>query len=381
MSKKQKNAKKKGKGLINSDLNAQLSEGTSQTVTPPIVNSTVAGNYSDITNMATTNMLSGGIIRQSNDILYGSQYGNQFQNQFQAGAMSTMMSPTTAAPTPMPVSMFQQPATQLTHGQFIPMQQTSEQIGAPRVPNSLPLPQPQPQPQSHAENSGQLTNILQSLDSRLGKIESQLVFQNQQMGQQNQRIHSIEGHVEQITALKQCMTAVENKVYTIESDLTHIKTKQIEYDTSITTYSSLCDEVLKSQERLNKRIDEISGTLSFLQVSEIENIKSDHINLREDFLDTKCRQMCENLIFTGINEVQLVQGEQENCKRTLINFLAEHMQIYEQIQFDRVHRLGRYRRNQVRPRPIIAKFHEYRAKETYSETYKLRCQRAIPGRI
>ena len=122
----------------------------------------------------------------------------------------------------------------------------------------------------------------------------------------------------------------------------------------------MCQYIFQSCPTGTKKI---YGTLSFLQVSEIESIKSDHINLREDFLDTKCRQMCENLIFTGINEVQLVQGEQENCERTLINFLAEHMQIYEQIQFDRVHRLGRYRRNQVRPRPIIAKFHEYRAKE------------------
>ena len=225
----------------------------------------------------------------------------------------------------------------------------------------IPPPPPQPQPQS--DNPGQLTNILQSLDSRLGKIESQLVFQNQQMGQQNQRIQSIEGHVEQITALKQSMTTVENKVYTIENDLTHIKHKQIEYDTSITTYSSLCDEVLKSQEQLNKIIDEINNTLTYLQVSEIENIKSEHSNLREDFLDTKCRQMCENLIFTGISEVELTQSQQENCERTLVNFLAEHMQIYDQIQFDRVHRLGRFRRNQARPRPIIAKFHEFRSKE------------------
>ena len=183
------------------------------------------------------------------------------------------------------------------------------------------------------------------------------------MCQQNTRIHNIEGHVEQITVLKQCMSTVQNKVYTMEIDMGQIKTKQNEYDTSISTYSSLCDEVLKSQEHMNRKIDELSNTLNFLQVSEIENIKSDHNDLREDFLDTKCRQMCENLIFTAIDEVELGPGEQENCERTLITFLAEHMHIYDQIQFDRVHRLGRYRKNQTRPRPIIAKFHEYKAKE------------------
>ena len=282
-------------------------------------------------------MLPSNVIRQTNDILYGSQFQS--------------MSPTTAIPT----SVLQQPITQTAQPQFIP------------APTSLPNPIQQgvdPRlPSQYPESHGQLTNILQSLDTRLGKIENQLSLQNQQMGQQNTRIHNIESHVEQITVLKQCMTTVQTKMYTMEVDMSHIKTKQSEYDTSIQTYSSLCDEVLKSQSKINQRIDELSNTLNFLQTSELENIKSDHQDLREDFLDTKCRQMCENLIFTGIEEVQLGLDEKEDCEKTLVKFLTEVMCIYTEIEFDRVHRLGRYRRNQARPRPIIAKFHEYKAKE------------------
>ena len=205
------------------------------------------------------------------------------------------------------------------------------------------------------------------------------------MGERNTRIHNIEGHVEQITVLKQCMSEVQNKVYTMEIDMGQIKTKQTEYDTSISTYSSLCDEALKSQEHMNRKIDEISNTLNFLQVSEIENIKSDHNDLREDFLDTKCRQMYENFIFTAIDEAELGPREQENCERTLITFLAEHVHIYDQIQFDRVPRLGRYRKNQTRPRPIIAKFHGYKAKEmdktrapTFLKKTNLESESSIP---
>ena len=40
-------------------------------------------------------------------------------------------------------------------------------------------------------------------------------------------------------------------------------------------------------------------------------MKLDQIDLREEFLDTKSRQMCENLIFTGISEVFLNPGEVE----------------------------------------------------------------------
>ena len=208
-----------------------------------------------------------------------------------------------------------------------------------------------------------IASILQSLDTRLGKIENQLGHQNQQLCQQNSRIHNIEGHVEQITVLKQSMSTVQNKVNTIEVDMKHIKSKQTEYDSSVNTCSDLCDEVLKSQASINQRIDELNNKLKFLQTSEIENIKHEHNDLREEFLDTKCRQMCENLIFTGINQVYLGPGEHENCENTLVAFLARHMSIYEDIQFDRVHHLGRYRRNQARPRPIIAKFHEYKTKE------------------
>ena len=73
--------------------------------------------------------------------------------------------------------------------------------------------------------------------------------------------------------------------------------------------------------------------------------------------------MCENLIFTGIEEVVLSHGEGENCELTLRRFLAECMNITDNIHFDHVHRLGRYKRQQSYPRPIIAKFHSYRAKE------------------
>ena len=39
------------------------------------------------------------------------------------------------------------------------------------------------------------------------------------------------------------------------------------------------------------------------------------------------------------------------------------MNIQQNIKFDRVHRLGRYKRYQTRPRPIIAKFHDFSSKD------------------
>ena len=124
----------------------------------------------------------------------------------------------------------------------------------------------------------------------------------------------------------------------------------------------MCDDILKSQVSANERISELENKMNNLLTPEIESIKKDHNERKEDFLDTKTRQMCENLIFTGIDEVTLNPGEVENCEATLRNHLAEKKGIFDEIQFDRVHRFGRYKRNAY-PRPIIAKFHNFRTKE------------------
>ena len=209
-----------------------------------------------------------------------------------------------------------------------------------------------------------LTNLLQSLDNRLSKIENQLGYQSQQMGNQNTRIQNIERHVEQITVLKQSVSQIQTKVCYLENDLTQIKSKQTDFEKNVETYSSMCDDVLKSQVATNERISAINKKVEYLLSTEIENMKLDHNDLREEFLDTKSRQMCENLIFTGISEVFLNPGEVENCEQTLREFLSRQMSIQDEgIQFDRVHRLGRYKRNHAFPRPIIAKFHNFKSKE------------------
>ena len=73
--------------------------------------------------------------------------------------------------------------------------------------------------------------------------------------------------------------------------------------------------------------------------------------------------MRENLIFTGIPESDIRHGEQENCEALIKEFLISEMHIHTDIQFDRVHRLGKFRPNKNYPRPIIAKFTNYKDKE------------------
>ena len=69
--------------------------------------------------------------------------------------------------------------------------------------------------------------------------------------------------------------------------------------------------------------------------------------------------------FTGIDEPE---GVTENVELTLRAFLRDGMKIERPIEFDRVHRLGRYDNDREYQRPIIAKFEQFKEKEYVRQT-------------
>ena len=380
-------SKKKSKSNRNSakDLKMDISDpGINFTNTPPVGQHTMAPSSNQ-------NTASASAINQTSDNLYNSQYTYQYPQGYAApyvtqtvnqppqtyGAVNMNQYPTmsvnntnnldcvTTSPlNPVINTNYLNNANNNpSQHRIIINQQEPVQASMvrPATPPSYRDYQAQMQTQTLNQNPS-LTSLLQSLDNRLGKIESQMNFQTQQMSHQNNRIQNIERHVEQITVLKHSVTQIENKLCLVDNDLTQIKSRQSEYEKSINTYSNMCDDILKSQVSANERISDLSNKVNNLLTPEIETMKINHHELKEDFLDTKTRQMCENLIFTGIDEAILNRGEVENCEATLRNHLAEKMGIFDDIQFDRVHRLGRYKRNSY-PRPIIAKFHNFKIKE------------------
>ncbi|MEW8546894.1 MAG: hypothetical protein AB2693_25545, partial [Candidatus Thiodiazotropha sp.] len=83
-------------------------------------------------------------------------------------------------------------------------------------------------------------------------------------------------------------------------------------------------------------------------------------------VDLQCRSMRDNLIFTGISEVELKEDEKfENVEKTLNDFLQTEMNIDIPIAYHRVHRIGVYDKNEpgYSPRPIIAKFERFKDRE------------------
>ncbi|MEW8548218.1 MAG: hypothetical protein AB2693_32340, partial [Candidatus Thiodiazotropha sp.] len=90
--------------------------------------------------------------------------------------------------------------------------------------------------------------------------------------------------------------------------------------------------------------------------------------LSYEIQELKARSMQQNLIFFGLAEAPIVDPDKTEDK--LRDFLKtelslEDPSIIDTMIFDRVHRLGKPRRNRVsNPRPIVARFERYRDRET-----------------
>ena len=208
---------------------------------------------------------------------------------------------------------------------------------------------------SQPNDTLQIASLLENLDKRLKGIELHL-------SNQNSKIEKIEQHVEQIEGIKHNLNTVQVQVKTIERDMGEFKTKMADYDTSIQCFSDMCDEILQSNQSTNDKLSTVNKTQQE-QMDEIRRLRDDNTMMKDRLTDLQWRSMRENLIFTGIEEPRLQPNEFENTENTLQTFLESDMKFTENIEFERVHRLGRYMPNQRYPRPIIAKFTSYKMRE------------------
>ena len=97
--------------------------------------------------------------------------------------------------------------------------------------------------------------------------------------------------------------------------------------------------------------------------AEQDQLKTKVSNCDNTIVDLQCRSMRENLIFTGIDEPEFVPNEPEDTENTLRNFLQREMNINERIAFHRVHKFGKFERENDAPRPIVAKFERFKDRE------------------
>ena len=201
------------------------------------------------------------------------------------------------------------------------------------------------------------------------------------------------------------ISLMRSEVSNIKRDNTVFNKRIIDLEIFSQNTNDNYDNPVKCSKTTNNRIDLLQNENESLIV-ELTDVRSDHNklqenydNLKEDFLESNCRSMQENLLFFGIPEVrqQDLQGTQqlqdpttqteevngtennanenkrenfrENTEDTLRKFMKAMLPLdspgcVDSMAFYRVHRLGRPRKTpQAGPRPIVVKFERYTNRE------------------
>lgn len=194
-----------------------------------------------------------------------------------------------------------------------------------------------------------------SMCSQLQTIQNQLETQNQrwqtvenQLQGQNVRMSNIEAQINELSNLNRKVAETTRTVENINKEVNSMKSKINDYEQSVQFYNNICDSILNSNTDLKDRV---------LSVEQAQATND------EKLVDLQWRNMRENLIFSGIPESQLGRGEYEDCESLIKCFIREQMSVTKEVEFDRVHRIGRFRQDQRYPRPIVAKFTYYKDKE------------------
>lgn len=231
--------------------------------------------------------------------------------------------------------------------------------------------------QNQSEAPSWVNTILKNLDSRLQNIEaqlsqqnsrwqfieSQLQSQNSQLQNQNIRMTNIEQKFAQVTDIQHNISSVELKVSNIDAEVKSVQSQMATYNESIGYFNDMYDDIVSDDSARKSTVDNLIKRVENIE-TEQQSIKSKQSSVEEKVLDLQCRSMRENLLFTGIPESESIDaGDREDSESVLRDFLCNKMNITDDIKFDRVHRLGRQNYQQNYPRPLIAKFHQYKDRE------------------
>ena len=206
-------------------------------------------------------------------------------------------------------------------------------------------------PQAKEVSLGMIHETLVRIESRLSNIETKSVSLEK-------RLHIIENKMNNIDRLSENLSSLETKVSKIEREMHQVKKTAEEAENSAKTISEMFDNTTAKTERdLNKFLKEESSKLDEKFRISIQTIEKRNEEIQSSVTDLKSRSMRDNLIFSGIPE-----NRNEDCEAVLQDFLDRKLNIQD-ISFERVHRMGKYREYSEKPRNIVAKFSFYKDRE------------------
>lgn len=214
-----------------------------------------------------------------------------------------------------------------------------------------------------------VAHMQQNFDIRLQQIENQLVRQNTNwqninmtLQNQNDKMAHLENKMSEIDIVKENVTKCESSLNVMGSDISQTNKKIVSYNESIKKYSDMCDGIISDQNYTDSAINSLFKRVEHLE-KEQDLLKTNTTQSASAITDLQCKSMRDNLIFTGIEEPELYEGDYENTEKVLCEFLENEMNIDKTIPFHRVHRIGNFESDYDSPRPIVAKFERFKDRE------------------
>lgn len=194
----------------------------------------------------------------------------------------------------------------------------------------------------------QMNTIQQSLShiackvDKLDNIERRLTGLEDTLNQVIDKVQQLEAG---FNDLEQGMTFINEKYEQFRIDNTELAENVRSNEKKIATAA-------KNEHSLNERVR-----------TEFAEVKINQNKITEDITDLQCRSMRDNLLFFNIEETA-----NEACMDTIQRFCKQKLNIQEDIEIDRAHRLGK--RCELKTRPIVVKFRKYPQREMVQKQSK-----------
>ena len=149
------------------------------------------------------------------------------------------------------------------------------------------------------------------------------------------------------------------KVSDLEVKVNQIEPRVTEVENSCSFISHENDDRKRELDRAKAEVDRLRSECISMQC-DTNTLKEKNASLESKVIDLESRSMRDNLLFYGICE----KGQQENCEESVKDVCYDYLDMQDagDLKFDRVHRVGTFSKNRVRP--IVAKFHYFKDRET-----------------
>ncbi|XP_052814234.1 uncharacterized protein LOC128241346 [Mya arenaria] len=112
------------------------------------------------------------------------------------------------------------------------------------------------------------------------------------------------------------------------------------------------------------RVNALEYNLATTQ-SELDQVRNDEIKTRDELIYVKSQSMRNNLVFGNIPEVRAEYWAESETKLRdfIVNKLKIAQNIVDDIQFERVHRMGDFYPDSRYPRKLVVKFFSFKDRE------------------